>query len=227
LGRTEPFPSFGGVVPRWRPSGGRLVELRPSSSASRATFQEVLEARRSRRNMVPPSLGRIAELLWHGARVRETGTGRFGLAWEHRASASGGGLHPLGVVVAIPGWDELYFYDSLRHELMECVGTRDALLALRNRAREVLPECADSAILTLFADRGYAASGYEFSESLIWRDAGCLLATLHMCAEWLGLEFCPLGILGHEVVDALSGDERLVAAGACVCGERARGEAQR
>lgn len=46
-------------------------------------------------------------------------------------------------------------------------------------------------------------SAYADSETLVWRDAGAMLQTLALVAELFGLGFCPLGILGSEVVSAL------------------------
>ena len=50
----------------------------------------------------------------------------------------------------------------------------------------------------------------------MWRDAGCLMMTLHLVAEYLGLAFCPIGGPGTALVRAL-GTDRL---GRCgdVCG---------
>jgi hypothetical protein len=35
------------------------------------------------------------------------------------------------------------------------------------------------------------------------RDAGCLVSTLCLCAEWLDLAACPLGFLGEDMVSPL------------------------
>jgi hypothetical protein len=44
---------------------------------------------------------------------------------------------------------------------------------------------------------------YENADSLILRDAGCLVSTLCLCAEWLDLAACPLGFLGEDMVTPL------------------------
>jgi SagB-type dehydrogenase family enzyme len=216
---TDPYPYFGGVVRRWSPAQCRAaIDLPPGREPPSTAFSDLLDQRRSRRAMRSPSLARIGELLWHAARSRETGTGRFGIPWEHRASASAGGLHAVQVFAVLPCAPGLHLYDAIRHQLLEVSTTQEFVAALVAKAREILPE-ADGAVLVFAGDRSLAASAYANPESLVWRDAGCLLATFHMCAEWLGFAFCPLGVLGEELVASIDGNNALIAAGACVFGE--------
>ncbi len=168
--------------------------------------------------MRPPSLERVGELLWHAARTRETGIGRFGIPWEHRASASAGGLHSVHVLALLPGAPGPHVYDAIRHHLVALSTPRAPVTDLVRKAREILPD-ADGALLLFAGDRSFAGSAYANPESLVWRDAGCFLATLHMCAEWLGLAFCPLGVLGEELVACIDPSNALIAAGACTFGE--------
>lgn len=57
------------------------------------------------------------------------------------------------------------------------------------------------------------------ADSLSWRNAGALLATMQLAAGGLGLGFCPLGLLGEEVAASLfPSSGRLVAVGTCLVG---------
>ncbi|MGU3420801.1 hypothetical protein [Methylobacterium sp. D54C] len=68
--------------------------------------------------------------------------------------------------------------------------------------------------IRFIADVAKVAAAYEEPYSLVWRDAGCLLATLCLAAEWLGLTACPLGFLGQDMVGGLRFPEpRFLAAG--------------
>nr|WP_137828000.1 hypothetical protein [Methylobacterium sp. L1A1] len=71
------------------------------------------------------------------------------------------------------------------------------------------------------ADVAKVAAAYEEPLSLVWRDAGCLLATLCFAAEWAGLCACPLGFEGQELVGPLGfSEQRFLATGAVQVGSR-------
>ncbi len=57
--------------------------------------------------------------------------------------------------------------------------------------------------LRLIGDWAKLSAAYENAETLLFRDAGCLIATLCLCAEWLDLCACPLGFVGQDVVPLL------------------------
>lgn len=65
--------------------------------------------------------------------------------------------------------------------------------------------------LRLIADLQKAHAAYQAPESLLLRDAGCLMATVALCAGWLGLEACLLGALGSSIVTQLRFPEHLFA----------------
>ncbi len=74
-------------------------------------------------------------------------------------------------------------------------------------------------LLTLAAEHGRTETAYERSDSLTWRDAGCLLATLQLVSVWLGLAACPLGVLGDAIVAACDPTGLLCGAGVLAVGE--------
>ena len=85
------------------------------------------------------------------------------------------------------------------------------------KCKRVLPD-ADGTFIVLIADMARPMAAYRNSESLVWRDSGALLQTLALAAESYGLGFCPLGILGSEIVDGLPRAARLLAVGAAAIG---------
>ncbi|RKP46980.1 hypothetical protein D7S89_16685 [Trinickia fusca] len=91
---------------------------------------------------------------------------------------------------------------------------RDAWIS---KCQRILPS-ASGAFLTLVADMARPMSAYAHGETLVWRDAGATLQTLALVAELFGLGFCPLGLLGNEVVSALPSAEQLLAVGAAAIG---------
>jgi hypothetical protein len=80
-----------------------------------------------------------------------------------------------------------------------------------------VPSARGDALMLVGHNRVTSAK-YSYSESLLWRDAGCLIATLGLCAEWLDLGFCALGILGLSPVHKLFADDAVVACGVCIVG---------
>ncbi len=78
-------------------------------------------------------------------------------------------------------------------------------------------------IVILVANTNRTEAAHERSESLAWSDAGCVMMTLHLVAEYRGLAFCPVGVLGTALVRALGEPTGWVAAGTCVVGTRTDG----
>lgn len=75
--------------------------------------------------------------------------------------------------------------------------------------------------IRFIADLAKVSAAYRAPESLVLRDAGCLLAIHCLCAEWLGLTACPLGFLGQDLVGALGfPTDRFLGVGGVQIGER-------
>ena len=182
-------------------------------------FGAVLLARRSR---IGRAVGweRVADLLWHANRATgEASIGRARLPVARRPSPSPGGLHPIRLVCINQSGDLPRLYDPAGHRFH----------ALKVDAREVGARnaAAVSAVvgehqgctIRFVADLAKVAAAYDASESLLLREAGCLLAIHCLCAEWLGLAACPLGFLGQDMVEPLGfPTDRFLAVGGFVVG---------
>lgn len=181
------------------------------------SFAEVLFGRRSTRRAGSVSLRSVFKCLEMAMRPRyELVHDRF-----HRIRSpaiSAGALHPIHAIAIKRGrFPKAFLYDHERHELV-CMKI-DNLVSLERLLANVavcLPE-SRGLVLSLVADLWKVHAAYEHPESLIWRDAGALMQTLHMCAEAMGLAFCPLGILGNEILSALSLDQERSLAVGCAC----------
>jgi hypothetical protein len=57
--------------------------------------------------------------------------------------------------------------------------------------------------LRLVGDLSKLLAGYDNPDTLLFRDAGGVAATLCLCAAWLGLYACPLGFLGDGLLPTL------------------------
>lgn len=140
-----------------------------------------------------------------------------------RPTHSAGALHPVEIVIVA---------GSARRHLLRLDQTAGALDRLRTVARKPLDDLngritdifpdARCDYLVLLADFALAEAHYVEPETLIWRDAGALMQTLHLCATAYRLAFCPAGIRGHELAEALFGaTSRVWSVGAAVVGRTA------
>ena len=72
--------------------------------------------------------------------------------------------------------------------------------------------------MLLLAEPGKTSAKYQHGESLIWRDAGILLAVMALIAEALDYSFCPLGITGEPWADQLATSGVLMGVGLALVG---------
>lgn len=194
----------------------------PVVAPSSQTFESVVERRRSGRQMAQAPISEIVNVLGFAMRPRFWKDDVF--RRTRSLAISAGALHPLSVLI-IPGrYDQrLYRYNVVEH----CLETLRIEIAVLNgwlqRATEVLPG-ADGTYLLFTADTTGPNAVYENAESLIWRDAGALLQLVAMVSSSFQLEFCPLGLLGSEIVAMLASPGRLIPAGVAVIGKIQRAE---
>ena len=169
------------------------------------SFDSVLSTRRSRREGCAPDREDISSLLWHCAKTKEISIEESGFQWEHRNSPSGGGRHPINIFVTnLQGTREgLHLYDSLTHSLLKLDDIDPAdLQSFTSKVDEVLP-LNNGCIVWFAAQFDKTLSKYQGGESLVWLDAGCLLATTYMVAEALGLNCCAIGITGEPYISRM------------------------
>jgi hypothetical protein len=138
---------------------------------------------------------------------------------SRRPSPSAGALHPMEtVLVDWRGSPRAMRYNARVHRLELLVVTNPG--PLRHFARtcaDMLPDAWGTA-LVFIGHESRVAAAYEDPASLLWRDSGALMQTLFLTATAFRLAFCPLGILGHEVIQALGLPRDVVATGAALLG---------
>jgi hypothetical protein len=177
-------------------------------------FVDVFEQRRSIRTLSAAPLELMVGALLFALTPRFWKEGDA-LRRSRRPTLSAGALHPISMLLFTESAAFRLNADTCMLEKL-AFGTkaRDAWV---DRCRRVLPD-ANGAFLTLVADMARPMSAYAHSETLVWRDAGATLQTLAFVAELFGLGFCPLGLLGNEVVSALPSGDQLLAVGAAAIG---------
>lgn len=198
-------------------SRGRLAVRRLQPAA--LMFDEVFLSRRSRR-----ALGRATlrdELGWLSYATASRFEGDHqGLPRSLRPALAAGGLHAVNAVLVSGSGSPRAWQCRPEAEAVDVLTIADpgAIRRLRNEARDLLPDCSRCDLVVLVADDDLLAAAYDDWGSLAWRDAGALLQTLALAATALGLGFCPLGLLGGAVLEALAAPSRFRALGAAVIG---------
>ena len=200
----EPLPRHAPLA--WAPHQFDVVKTevlaRPCDPSSR-TFADVIARRRSTVGD-PINFSLVAELLWYAVAWKgHAPSGRAGLPIAWSASPSSGGLQSISVICIPDDSSAPRLYDPKNHAflLLRASGER---VCLENRAAVLsVTGSQDGCTLRLIGDRSKLFAAYENAESLLLRDAGALLATICMCAEWLGLSACPLGFLGDAMLPLL------------------------
>jgi SagB-type dehydrogenase family enzyme len=214
---AEPRPRDECVdVARWSP---RILEsLRLGTNpVGDVAFRSVLDRRTSVRDVDAPSFDQLGAFLWHGARVRATAIGSRG-RWERRAAPSAGGLHPIELFVLEYNATRLFRYDPLRHCLDSLADLDVGGLAKVHDGFATLAPESRGAFLIFLGNRALVDARYYNGDSLLARDAGALIATLHLVATALDLGFCALGLLGTRLGGAVSLPSELVPLGTALVG---------
>jgi hypothetical protein len=194
--RSEPKPYAGAVWPVHRSI--RVQETIPPNPAD---FSSILEGRRSERVLLRAPLRETLNFVSYATAPRQSWGSQP--ARSRRPAHSAGALHPIEPIVVAGKTPRILrprpsalLVDVLTASLPE------AALRLLIKVREMLPQ-SKCDLIVLIADRARIDAHYENADQLIMRDAGALMQTLHFCAAAMRLGFCPLGISGRDLVDAL------------------------
>jgi hypothetical protein len=163
----------------------------------------VMERRRSVRRIDPARLREIANMVgWvvarSGASVHENIP-----RWKSLA-ASAGGLQVVEPILVPPIGTRAFRFDGSSARLAVLKLADPAMMeTFRERVRGMAPRTAGCHIIVFAADMPRARACYEWADSLVLRDAGALLQTIHTAAEAFRMSALPLGILGQEACAAI------------------------
>ena len=190
----EPNPTGAADPGRWLWQPGIGIQL-PRPKMIQRDFSDVLTSRSSPPGPTPLTLQRLSTILWHSCLIRERhppSDGRRG--WESRNSPAAGGLHEIEVL-CLPLDESLpiCWYDPLRHRLIE---VSEDVVEARERQQQLVHELCGSKVgisIQFVADWQRISTLYNHAASLMWRDAGALLATFCLVAEGAGAACTPLG----------------------------------
>jgi SagB-type dehydrogenase family enzyme len=161
-------------------------------------LNDVLNSRRSIRNYAdtPLTLEQLGTCLYRAARVR----GRIGPEfWQttRRPSASGGGRHSIEIYLFIRNTEGLqpgaYHYDPFDHSLEFLQRWNPEQAELQQRLICAATLVDDPPPVSLYFASYYRRVQCKYggmSLSVVYRDTGCLIQTLYLVANDLGLAPC-------------------------------------
>jgi hypothetical protein len=209
---AEPSPRFGTEAPHRAPLPR---EWTPLPRAIRDTDAGFLDVLRNRRSAVGGPIGSddLSSLLWHATALRERrADGRFGIPWESRPAPSAGGLHAIRIIV-LPLEDTAQAGEYLPDYHALAPIDPNGISANRDSVAKIIGATAGTT-LQLACDLDLLSACYDNPETLMWRDAGTLAATLAFGATALGMTSVVLGRTGGGVLTAAGIDSRFTAVGA-------------
>lgn len=211
---TEPRPIPGRPWTPFTPVRGDLEPLKTPWHGPERSFNEVVASRRSAVG-APVSWPDVGNLLWHLTRqTGPSGTGRAGVPFERRAPPSAGGLHPFHFVCLMADEVGAKLYERSSHGFSRLLTGPELAHTLNAAAVRAVTGDHVGCTVRFIADAGMVEAAYDDAESLLLREAGCLLAFTCLFAEQLELAACPLGFLGQDIVAPLGFDpDRFVSLG--------------
>ena len=163
-------------------------------------LRDVLDRRRSRRRLGPLSLDDLSPLLFRAGRTRVVvdveGVGEL----ESRPYPSAGARHPTELVVAAQRVDGLssgwWWFEPFTCQLTPVRLEPDPNAALSTLGTVACMDQTPAAAVFAVASFRRTLSRYPAGSTLVWRDAGVVLATVHLAATELGLASCIVGTSG-------------------------------
>jgi nitroreductase len=202
----------------------RSWTLRAVVAPGPVDFGEVLEARSSIRHLTQAPLREVANLMAFATGARAV----WGCAPQRslRPAHSAGAIHPVTALLVRVGPSPRIFRLAPFEARLELLALEEKwrLVDLIAEVRRIVP-AAKADLLVLAADPARVRAVYEREAALVWRDAGAVMQTMHLCATALRLGFCPVGIGGDDALAAVFGEGHgLLGAGVAAVGRaQARG----
>lgn len=170
----------------------------------------LLRLRRSERPSRSCGIAQLATLLFHSARTIDEWISDDGMRLAHRPYPSAGARHPIGITVVAQDVEGLargaWVFDSVRCRLVPCRWSVETSIRLVDSATAALGGVVPPALIVAVAEPDRTATRYRGATAHLWRDAGAMLATVHLAAAGMGLRSTIVGIggqIGDEADDSI------------------------
>lgn len=221
LGQPAPREEIKPHQPLAWPAGQRIPIGEVTAAVQQSEVARFLKSRRTLRDFGAMSPSDLGDWLDLSCRVQQVQRSGLGFDLSRRPAPSAGAIHPIHLVFAFPEETLWRRYDAVDHALLTFSSRLDAL-EVRSGMQAVLA-APHATLILLAAEPARTDAKYSSAASLVWRDAGALLATMGIAAHALSLAFCPLGVTGEPWTSRLLEEKGLVGVGAAFLG-RPRGK---
>jgi hypothetical protein len=210
--RIQPIPY---QLYKWVESETQMLEI--PCEFNQRPLADVMNTRRSKRTFHSIDITNLSKILWLTSRIQETAKSKLGFELSRRPSLSSGAIHPIHILVQLNRGEAWWRYDAHKHSLTRVAeGFKDEH-GLNSAVKDVL-DPDQGAVMLFVAELGKTSAKYINAESLIWRDAGVLLAMLALASDTENMNFCPLGITGDPWASSLDNKGRLIGVGMAILG---------
>ena len=215
LGQPAPRDTVRAHQPVTWPQGAKQLLSRSPPDCDPAVAN-LLRTRRTARDFDAVSPTELSGWFDLSCRVQQRQASMLGFDLTRRPAPSAGAIHPIHVITAWPQESRWHRYDPFDHALLAFDSAVEAREAHASVQRVLA--APDATLVLLAAEVGRTSAKYEHAASLVWRDAGALLATMALAAHALSLAFCPLGVNGEPWTGRLLEEHGLVGVGAAFIG---------
>lgn len=198
------------------------ISLPKANQPPDVPFFEVLKTRKSERSFSPLTMQQVSDLLWNAAKVKSVSVSDEDQILSQRASISAGAIHPVDIFISpakLLEERELFYYDPFGHKLGHLITDKQLLFDFFKTIHMCL-DCTNATIIWFGACVERTSTKYKNPESLVWRDAGALLMTIHLGSFALNLRSCAIGTLAEPNFTTLLGEQyHLLSVGGILIGK--------
>ena len=188
-----------------------VIPLDVPACSKDVSFIEVLENRRSTREFESLDLSSIGHLLYLSNRVKEASVNEFGHRIEKTNVATPGSLNATHCVLRSPNnghWYTLELINVSEEELARFAKTCFGLI----------PYSENSWLIWYINDIELLESKYDDPLTLAYRDAGGIAMTHGLVSQYLGLNFCQIGLHGNHEAQYILNERKLIGVGVALIG---------
>lgn len=196
----------------------KVIPLEAPVCSEEVSFIEVLENRKSVREFNSLSLSAIGHLLYLSNRVKEASVNEFGHTIEKTNVATPGSLNTTHCVLRSPENGSWYHYNARKHTLELIDVSQEELNRFAKNCFSLIPGSERSWLIWYVNDISLLESKYDDPVTLAYRDAGGIATTHGLVSQYLGLNFCQIGLHGNHEAQYILNERKLIGVGAALIG---------
>lgn len=195
-----------------------VIPLDVPACSKDVSFIEVLENRKSTREFELLDLSSIGHLLYLSNRVKEASVNEFGHRIEKTNVATPGSLNATHCVLRSPNNGHWYHYNARKHTLELINVSEEELARFAKTCFGLIPHSENSWLIWYINDIELLESKYDEPLTLAYRDAGGIATTHGLVSQYLGLNFCQIGLHGNHEAQYILNERKLIGVGVALIG---------